>query len=650
MGGNAVRFDTVLVANRGEIALRVIRTAKAEGYRTVAVYSDIDADAPHVRAADTAVHIGPAPARQSYLNVDRLLDAAKRSGAQAIHPGYGFLSERPEFAQACADAGIVFIGPSPDAIAAMGDKAASKRLMAAAGVPMMPGYHGEDQSDERLLAEAYRIGVPLMVKASAGGGGKGMRLVTDLAGAADAITAARREALSAFGSDALILERALLQARHVEIQVLGDEHGQVIALGERDCSVQRRHQKVVEEAPSPALTPALRQTMCDAGVTAARSIGYTGAGTVEFLLGDDSTFSFLEMNTRLQVEHPVTESVTGLDLVAWQLRIAQGERLTVGRDDVVTTGHAIEARLYAEDPANGYLPATGNIVTWDPPVGEGIRVDAGIHSGSVISSFYDPLLAKIIAYGRDRDEARRRLISALERTRALGVTTNRAFLIDVLRAPLFARGMATTAFLDKADLSRHRLVSTRRMAAAAAWLHRERERAARRRSPGLAGWTNMAELASTMKLGGNEVRLRRDKSGLAVKIDGYEYHVSVGDQLTIDGVALDALGISPEPGRVLLAFADLDLDVRDTLLDPPDSAETGGSGVLTAPMHGTVTTVFVELGDTVEIGDQLLALEAMKMEHPLTADISGIVTEIAASGQQVAANDVLVRINTENKQ
>jgi len=649
VGGNAVRFDTILIANRGEIAVRVIRTATAQGYRTVAVYSDIDADAPHVRSADTAVRIGPAPARESYLNVDRLLDAAKRSGAQAIHPGYGFLSERPEFAQACADAGIVFIGPSPDAIAAMGDKAASKRLMAAAGVPMMPGYQGEDQSDERLIAEAHRIGVPLMVKASAGGGGKGMRLVTDPAGAADAITAARREALSAFGSDALILERALLRARHVEIQVLGDEHGHVIALGERDCSIQRRHQKVIEEAPSPALTPALRQKMWDAGVTAARSIGYTGAGTVEFLLGDDGEFSFLEMNTRLQVEHPVTELVTGLDLVAWQLRIAQGERLTIAQDDVSTAGHAIEARLYAEDPANGYLPATGNVVIWDPPPGEGIRVDAGIHAGSVISSFYDPLLAKIVAYGRDRDEARRRLISALERTRVLGVTTNRAFLVDVVGAPLFAQGMATTAFLDETDLSGHRAVSTRRMAAAAAWLHRERERAAQHRSPGLAGWTNMAGLASTMKLDDNEIHLYRNASGLTVKVDGYDYQVSLGDRMTIDGVALDAYGTSPEPGRIVLAFEDLDLDVRDTLLDPPDRTETGGSGVLTASMHGTVTTVLVELGDTVDVGDQLLVLEAMKMQHPLTADISGVITEIAATGQQVAANDVLARIGVKKK-
>ncbi|RUP30081.1 MAG: ATP-grasp domain-containing protein [Mycolicibacterium sp.] len=644
-----MRFDTVLIANRGEIAVRVIRTAKAQGYRTVAVYSDADGDAPHVAAADMAVRIGPAPARESYLDADRILDAARRSGAQAIHPGYGFLSERADFAQACAEAGIVFIGPTPDAIRAMGDKATSKRLMANAGVPMLPGYQGEEQTDERLLAEAERIGVPLMVKASAGGGGKGMRLVTDPAEVPDAIAAARREALSAFGSGVLLLEQALLTPRHVEIQVLGDEHGHVIALGERDCSIQRRHQKVVEESPSPAVDDLLRHKMYDAAVTAAQSIDYVGAGTVEFLLGEDGEFSFLEMNTRLQVEHPVTEFVTGLDLVDWQLRIAQGEHLTIAQDEVALSGHAIEVRLYAEDPTNQYLPAVGTVAHWDAPSGEGIRVDTGIGSGSVIGSHYDPMLAKLIAYGRDREEARRRLIGALERTRVLGVTTNRAFLADVLRHPGFASGEATTAFLGEHDFTGARTPSLRYLATAAAWLHRERERIAELRSPGFAGWTNAAGRSSMMQLCGNDIHLDRTATGLTVGIDGEEFHAQLGDRLTIDGATVDAVAVGTAPGRVLMAFPDLDLDLHDTLLDPPESAELGGSGVLTAPMHGTVTTTLVAVGDTVAAGDTLLILEAMKMERPVRADIDGVITEIASPGQQVAADDVLVRITSEEK-
>ncbi|MFD4356862.1 biotin carboxylase N-terminal domain-containing protein [Nocardia sp. NPDC058518] len=643
-----MRFDTVLVANRGEIAVRVIRTAKAQGYRTVAVYSDADANAPHVLAADTAVHLGAAQAAESYLDAGKLIAAAKSSGAQAIHPGYGFLSERADFAQACADADIVFIGPTPDAIRSMGDKAASKRLMAQAGVPMLPGYQGEEQSDERLLAEAERIGMPLMVKASAGGGGKGMRLVTELGVVAEAIAAARREALSAFGSDALLLERALLGPRHVEIQVLGDEYGNVIALGERDCSIQRRHQKVVEESPSPALTPELRQKMCDAGVTAAASIGYVGAGTVEFLLGADGEFSFLEMNTRLQVEHPVTELVTGLDLVDWQLRIAQGERLTIAQDDVVPAGHAIEVRLYAEDPANDYLPVTGEIVDWEPPTGEGIRVDSGIAAGSVVSSHYDPMLAKIIAYGSTREQARRRLIGALERTRVFGLTTNRGFLVRVLRDKAFAEGEATTAFLGEVDLTGPPAHSPRQLAVAAGWLHRERERRVAQRSPGLAGWTNKAAQTSVVVLDGKQIDLERDGRGLSVTVDDTTHRLTWhGDQLLVDGTAAAAQGLCPDPDRILLAFADRDLDLSDTLLAPPDSAATCGSGVLGAPMHGTVTTVFVREGDTVAVGTPLLVLEAMKMERPVVADVPGVIGEITTAGKQVAAGDVLVRIRTE---
>ncbi len=645
-------FDTVLIANRGEIAARIIRTAAAQGYRTVAVYSDADVAAPHVRLADLAVRIGPAAVRESYLDPDRLIAAAERTGAQAVHPGYGFLSENADFAQACADAGLVFIGPTPDTIRAMGDKAAAKRLMADAGVPLLPGYQGIDQTDACLLSEAAKTGFPLMVKAAAGGGGKGMRLVHDLAALPDALAAARREALGAFGSDTLILERAVVRPRHVEIQILADLHGHVIALGERDCSIQRRHQKVVEESPSPVLDQALRRTMCEAAVTAAKRVNYVGAGTVEFILDEDGNFSFLEMNTRLQVEHPVTEYVTGLDLVDWQFRIAQGQRLSIEQDAVAFDGHAIEVRLYAEDPANGYLPATGRIEKWQPGTGDGIRIDSGVETGSIVGPAYDPMLAKIISHGRDRDEARRRLISALERTTLLGVTSNRAFLASVLRHPRFAAGEATTAFLDEVQLAATPVTGWH-LAVAAGLLHREAERAASRRSPGLAGWTNRAAHHSTQRLttenGTSDVHLTRTSNELAVEVDGARHLIDIeslteSGPLRIDGAIVDIDVAFPRPNRALIRFPELDLDVRDTLLEPPERASVSGTGVMTAPMHGTVTAVFVEPGAQVRAGDRLLVLEAMKMEQPVRADIDGVVTEIAVAGTQVAADDVLARL------
>ena len=426
------RFRTILVANRGEIACRVMRTAKAMGYRAAAIHSEADAEAVHVRLADVATSIGPPEARASYLNIDAIIAAARRLGAEAVHPGYGFLSENADFARACAEAGLVFIGPSPDAIAAMGNKAEAKRRMAEADVPCLPGYQGSDQSERRLIEEAERIGFPVMVKAAAGGGGRGMRLVSSRSALTGAIAGARAEAESAFGSGELFLEKVLADARHVEIQVLADAHGNVIHLGERDCSVQRRHQKVVEEAPSPAVSEELRARMGAAAVAAASAIGYVNAGTVEFLLAGDGAFYFLEMNTRLQVEHPVTEMVTGLDLVELQIRIARGEPLPIGQADVRCNGHAIEARLYAEAPHKGFLPQSGRLVAWRPPAGAGIRVDHGLREGQDIGPYYDPLLAKVIAHGRDRDEARRRLIEALEETVALGPATNRGFLIDCL--------------------------------------------------------------------------------------------------------------------------------------------------------------------------------------------------------------------------
>ncbi len=585
------RFDTVLVANRGEIAVRVLRSARAAGYRTVAVYSDADADAPHVHAADEAVRIGPPPSAQSYLDHDAVLEAARRTGAGAIHPGYGFLSENAAFARACRDAGLVFVGPTAEAIELMGDKARAKQRMAAAGVPVLDGYQGEAQDDETLRAEAERIGAPLLVKASAGGGGKGMRLVTDLADLDDALAGARREASASFGDDTLLLERALLEPRHVEIQVLADEHGTVLALGERDCSVQRRHQKVVEEAPSPAVGGELRARMQEAAVTVARDVGYVNAGTVEFLLAEDPAasgladgepFAFLEMNTRLQVEHPVTELVTGLDLVELQLQVAQGDALGLTQDDVHLTGHAIEVRLYAEDATRDYLPQTGTVHAWEPPTGIGLRIDSGVATGSEVTATYDPMLAKLIAHGADRDEARRRLADALDRLVCLGVTTNRTFLAEVLRDGTFAAGAATTAFLDSFELGDHDDPAD--AAVAAAWLHLSREAAAARRTPGLAGWSNARHTRSQQRLAGIgeepiDVAIERTRDGCSLTIGEHTFEVGgTPGALVLDGRRIDLDAHAVGGDRVLLRLPHRDLDVIACCWRRPTPASPVASG------------------------------------------------------------------------
>ncbi len=448
----SARFASLLVANRGEIACRIIRAARAEGLRVVAVFSDADEAAPHVRLADASVRIGPAPPAQSYLSIPAIIAAAKATGAEAVHPGYGFLAENADFAEAVTAGGLVFVGPPAAAIRAMGDKSAAKARMQAAGVPCAPGYHGDNQSFARFADEAERIGYPLMVKASAGGGGRGLRIVREPEGLQAALAAARSEAESAFGDGRLLIERALVGARHVEVQVFGDEHGRIVHLGERDCSIQRRHQKVIEEAPSPAVSPALRQAMGEAAVKAAAAVNYVGAGTIEFLLDGDGRFYFLEMNTRIQVEHPVTEAVTGLDLVRLQLQIAQGRPLPFAQADISLSGHAIEARLYAEDPAADFLPSIGRLVAWRPGDGEGVRVDTGVEAGSVVTPYYDSMLAKIVGFGADREQARLRLISALERSFVSGVTTNRDFLLAALRRPTFIDGQATTAFVERGDI------------------------------------------------------------------------------------------------------------------------------------------------------------------------------------------------------
>ena len=619
MGDRVTGFSKLLIANRGEIAWRVARTAKAMGYRTVAVYSDADKDAPYVAFADEAVRLGPAPVGESYLNIDRLLEAAHRSGADAVHPGYGFLSENQVFAAACAAAGLVFIGPSAEAIAAMGNKAAAKRRMIEAGVPCVPGYQGEAQSEASLEREARRIGLPVMVKAAAGGGGRGMRLVERAGELAEAIRTARSEAESAFGSGELILERAVVDSRHVEIQVFADNHGNVLHLGERDCSVQRRHQKVIEEAPSPAVNADLRRRMGEAAVAAARAIGYRGAGTVEFLLGGDGAFYFLEMNTRLQVEHPVTEAVTGLDLVEWQLRVARGESLPLAQDQVRLAGHAIEARLYAEDAYAGFLPQTGRIGLWQPASGPGIRIDHGVQDGLAVSPFYDAMIAKVIGHGATREEARLRLIKALRDTVVLGPTTNRHFLIRLLGHPEFVAGKATTSFIGRhsfppPEISEHHW----KLAASLLW-----RQSAARWPPELRGWRNSNPEPTPVRLSAG----------------GMERTVPV----TPDDAAGDAVPFHVDGAEIVVDLDGLTVRFTDKTYAPPTSAALGSDGKLRAPMDGKVVAIKVAAGDRVARGQTLVVLEAMKIQHQLKSALDGKIESIAVKeGQQVSSRTVLV--------
>ena len=639
-------FSKLLIANRGEIACRIIRTARAKGYRTVAVYSEADACAPHVGMADEAFVLGPSSAAESYLNIDRILAAAAATGADAIHPGYGFLSESAAFADACMQAGLVFVGPSAEAVRVMGDKAEAKRAMVAAGVPCVPGYHGEDQSNSRLIKESALIGFPLMAKAVSGGGGRGMRLVHKPAQLSEALSSARSEAQAAFGNDRLLLERAVIEPRHIEIQVFADNYGSTIHLGERDCSVQRRHQKVIEEAPSSMLTAELRRAMGEAAVQAAKAVNYVGAGTVEFLLDGDQNFYFLEMNTRLQVEHTVTEEVTGLDLVALQLDVAAGKPLPLGQEDLRITGHAIEVRLYAEDPRNEFLPQTGDVLLWKPAGGEGVRVDAGIASGGVVSSYYDPMVAKIIAYGADREEARRRLIRAVGDTVLLGVTTNKAFLIAALSHPQFTAGEATTGFIERyfADgLGDCKIVPphVKKMLAAAMFGEGSGQ-----------GWHSADCMTHHLKLvgpdGAFDARIARGPDGWQVDLNdegaqvklvsvaGAEVRYAIGGHLrtaliarTDDTLFIDADGES--------------LRFEDHSFAAP-SAEGGiASGTVRAPMNGKIIALDVAAGDRVTRGQSMVTLEAMKMEQRIIAPFDGVVSEIlVAPGVQVAARAILV--------
>jgi geranyl-CoA carboxylase alpha subunit len=647
-----VAFTRILIANRGEIAQRVIRTARRLGYATVAVYSEADALAPHVSAADQCVCIGPAQASASYLDAGSIINAARKTGADAIHPGYGFLSENAAFARACAEAGITFIGPSPEAIELMGNKARAKRRMAEVGVPCVPGYHGDDQSDAALASAAERIGLPVMVKAAAGGGGRGMRWVATMAELADALRSARQEAASAFGSGELLIEKAIVAPRHVEIQIVGDRHGNVVHLGERDCSVQRRHQKVIEESPSPAVDSALRERMGAAAVSAARAAGYVGAGTIELLLAEDKSFYFLEMNTRLQVEHPVTELVAGVDLVEWQIRVARGEPLPLRQSEVELAGHAIEARLYAEDPAREYLPQTGKLIRYQPAAD--VRVDSGVIDGSVVSPYYDPMIAKLIAHGPTRDDARRKLAAALRSTTVFGVVTNKTFLANVLDHAGFASG-ATTAFLDTFDDASRRAGpppgEAFQLAALASYLDGA---GAACEDDSFIGWRSGGPVWSTVILAHGDVTRELEIRGESRGEHGWRFRVDdrmieVVDRSTceiraaIDGVAwrvrfaIEAERIWIDDGRAVYVF--------DDVTHRPAAREATGTGRLFAPLDGKVIDVRVGEGERVDRGQVLLIVEAMKMEHRIAADIAGTIARVyVATGNQVKIRQPLVEI------
>ena len=656
-------FDTVLVANRGEIALRIMRTAHRMGLRTVAVYSTADANAPHVKYASDAVCIGAGPVGESYLVGAKIIEAAKQSGAQAIHPGYGFLSENAAFAKLVEDAGLIFVGPPVNAIDVMGDKARAKRAMIKAGVPCVPGYQGEDQSDKILIAEAAKIGFPVMVKAAAGGGGRGMRLVADAGGLPSALQQARSEATNAFGSGDLILEKAILRPRHVEIQVFADAHGNVIHLGERDCSVQRRHQKVIEEAPCPVMTSGLRAQMGAAAVAAASAVDYRGAGTIEFLLNQDGEFYFLEMNTRLQVEHPVTEEITGLDLVELQIRVARGEPLGISQADVNFRGHAIEVRLYAEDPQSDFLPCTGPITLWQVPAGQGIRVDSGYETGGEISPYYDPMIAKVVAHGATRDEARRRLIQALGRAALFGPKTNRDFLIDALGQSDFARGKATTAFIGEtygdggfnpAPLGTGDL-------AIAAVLHYAAARASSRKnavlvSSELMSWSSAGALTSVFiyENDGQPVSVTVECAGGAtyrVNSGAKSYEITLASlgpaaaRLTVGGRGCDVIYSLSGERTLSIATDRRSFTVTDISAGGAAGAEAASSGSVISPMHGLLLEIAVAIGDDVRAGQKLAVLEAMKMQHIIVAAIDGIITTINVKpGTQIAADELILEI------
>jgi propionyl-CoA carboxylase alpha chain len=651
-------FHKILIANRGEIALRIMRTCKAMGIGTAAIYADPDRHAPFVRAADEAVYIGPPVTGGSFLAIEKIVDAARRVGADAVHPGYGFLAENADFAQACADAGITFIGPAPDAVRRMGSKIAAKQIAAAAGVPTIPGFSAADLSERDLAARAREIGFPVLIKASAGGGGKGMRIVHDGSKLGAALAAARREAKSAFGDDTLLIERYFESPRHIEIQILGDTHGHLIHCFERECSIQRRYQKIIEEAPSPAVDADLRARMGAAAVAAGRAIGYSNAGTVEFVVDRDGQFYFLEVNTRLQVEHPVTEAITGLDLVRLQILIAQGAPLSLRQEDLRIDGHAIECRLYAEDPANDFLPSTGTIVCWDAPPAAGVRYESGVETGSEVTIHYDPMLAKVIAHAPTRTEAAQRLARTLDALRVHGVHTNVALLRDILRHPEFLAGNLSTHFIaDHLRLDAQRSPAQQaadlvHAIAAVLWLQARR----RAHAPVLrgipSGWRNNPSQMQQIRFASGDTTV------------DVQYRMRSGDDadVVIEGVLHRAAILSWDDTQLALVLDDVrractlvtheDLHYVHSCLGtstlrevprfpPPARAEIRGG--CHAPMPGKILAIRVDAGQTVQKGQVLVIVEAMKMEHEVTAPHDGVVRQLSVEvGQQVDAGDVLV--------
>ena len=652
-------FKSVLIANRGEIACRIIRTARRLGLRTIAVYSEADSHALHVRLADEAHAIGPPAATESYLRIDRLIAAARSAGAECIHPGYGFLAEKAEFAQSCRDAGIVFVGPSPAAIRAMGLKDRAKVLMEKAGVPVVPGFHGELQEAKFLKEKAYEIGYPVLIKAVAGGGGKGMRRVDRHADFEAALESARREAKSAFGDERVLIEKYVNAPRHIEIQVFADRHGNVIHLNERDCSLQRRHQKVIEESPAPGMSAALRATMGAAAVAAAKAVGYEGAGTVEFIADGsgglkEAAFWFMEMNTRLQVEHPVTEAVTGLDLVEWQFRVVAGENLPLAQSEVPLAGHAVEARLYAEDPGRGFLPSTGRLIALQFPQDEALRVDTGSAAGDDVTPYYDPMIAKLFAHGQTREHALDRLAAALEKTVVVGPRSNAGFLAALCRAREFRQGNFDTGFIDRhlaelgavpegldraaVALGAKKLVDRESARIHAAARHEPDEPA----SPWDSG--DGFQLSGARRL--SVPILAEGESLLADVVYGPGgAAVSVGGT----GPAAEATAVvaAGEAVYVLRKGRQTRVALRDLAFDQAGDHATGG--LVRAPMHGKVLGVFVAPGERVVRGQRLAIIEAMKMEHTLNAAVDGVVAEVAVSRDAQVAEGAKVMVITPDK-
>ncbi|NML15441.1 acetyl/propionyl/methylcrotonyl-CoA carboxylase subunit alpha [Azohydromonas caseinilytica] len=667
-------FKKILIANRGEIACRVIKTARRMGIATVAVYSEADANARHVRLADEAVLIGPAAARESYLVAERILEAARATGAEAVHPGYGFLSENEDFAEACEAAGIAFIGPPASAIRAMGSKSAAKALMQQAGVPLTPGYHGDNQEPAFLAAQAEAIGYPVLIKASAGGGGKGMRRVDRAADFEAALTSCQREATNAFGDDHVLVEKYVLQPRHIEIQVFGDKHGNCVYLFERDCSVQRRHQKVLEEAPAPGMTPERRAAMGQAAVDAAKAVGYVGAGTVEFIANQDGSFYFMEMNTRLQVEHPVTEMITGLDLVEWQLRVASGEPLPLSQEQLSIDGHALEARIYAEDPDRGFLPSTGRLVHLvPPPESDHVRVDTGVEQGDEITPHYDPMIAKLIVWGADRRQALSRMRQALAQYRVVGVQNNVEFLARLVALPSFAEARLDTGLIEREQGLLFPPVQAVPeevwLIAALAELLREQrlaDKAAQRSAEPDSPWTAL----DGWRLNGRARRKLQLRLGEQQQSIGVEVLPRQAWRLALEGgPAVEARATPGADGALLVQLGErrlhaavvaagerrhVFLDGRSWPLSLVDSLHVGGGGDeaeggLRAPMPGKVIAWLAQPGAAVEKGAPLLVLEAMKMEHTITAPRAGVVKAFRFSpGEQVSDGAELVEFGEQS--